>query len=144
MGKGSARRPSSVKEKELFNNWDNIFGKKNKPFVKQESVLETNKKGFEMIIDRKYVINAVNPCSGNVHDNKDSVLFLAKDKAFLEGALPGYLAKCIELGANPAHIEAVELLIERVKEYQNTIESKTPDTDLPCEIDRCVAGVGVS
>ena len=97
-----------------------------------------------MDIDRKYTINAVNPCSGNTHTEKDSVLFLAKDKAFLEGALPGYRAKCIEMGANAAHIESIDLLIERVRRYQESIEAKVPDTDLPCEIRRCVDGEGIS
>ncbi len=94
-------------------------------------------------IDRKYTINAVNPCSGNVHTEKDSVLFLAKDKAFLEGGLPGYRAKCIEMGANPAHIESIDLLIDRVRSFQESIEAKVPDTDLPCEIRRCVDGEGL-
>jgi len=94
-------------------------------------------------IDRKYSFTAINPCSGNVHSERDAVLFLAKDKAFLEGALPGYRAKCIELGANPAHIESIDLLIARVADYQKKIESKIPDTDLPCEIRRCVDGEGV-
>lgn len=103
-------------------------------------VSESNKVKESIDIDRKYIINAINPCSKNVHTEKDSVLFLAKDKAFLEGALPGYKQKCIELGANPAHIESIDLLIERVKKYQEEIESKTPDTDLPCEIKRCLTG----
>lgn len=89
-------------------------------------------------IDRKYKINAINPCSGNTHTEQDSVLFLAKDKAFLEAALPAYRQRCIELGANPAHIQSIDLLIERVAEYQRNIKSETPDTDLPCEIRRCV------
>ncbi len=94
-------------------------------------------------IDRKYMIDAINPCSGSIHTEKDAVLFLAKDKAFLEGALPGYRAKCIELGANPAHIESIDLLIQRVATYQRLMESKVPDTDLPCEIRRCVDGINV-
>ena len=34
-----------------------------------------------MAIDWKYKIQAVNPCSKNTHDENDSILFLAKDKA---------------------------------------------------------------
>lgn len=91
-------------------------------------------------IDLKYEISAVNPCSQNRHSHFDSVLFLAKDRAFLEGALPGYRSKCIELGANPAHIASIDLMIQRVRRYQTDVEQKVPDTDLPCEIRRCVGG----
>lgn len=94
-------------------------------------------------IDWKYQIRAVNLCSGNTHTEEDSVLFLAKDKAFLIGGLPGYRAACVELGANPAHIEAIDLLTERVKRRQE-MDCKVPDTDLPCEIERCTKGVGVT
>jgi hypothetical protein len=95
-----------------------------------------------MTIDWKYKIQAVNPCSGNTHSEEDSILFLAKDKA-VPAMLYAYLNKCEELGTNPAHIEAIELLIKRVEDYQRDIESKVPDTDLPCEIDRCTKGIGV-
>lgn len=95
-----------------------------------------------MTIDWKYKIQAVNPCSGNTHTEDDSILFLAKDKA-VPATLRYYKAKCKRLGANPAHLEAIELLIGRVDSYQNEIEAKVPDTDLPCEIERCVKGVGV-
>lgn len=93
-----------------------------------------------MDIDRKYIISALNPCSGAHHTQEDSVLFLAKDKAFLTAALPAYRAECVKLGANPAHIESIDLLIGRVQQYQDEIESKVPDTDLPCEIQRCIHG----
>ena len=96
-----------------------------------------------MDIDQKYMIEAQNPCSGSIHTEKVAVLFLAEDKAFLEGALSGYRAKCIELGANPAHIESIDLLIQRVATYQRLMESKVFDTDLPCEIRRCVDGENV-
>lgn len=95
-----------------------------------------------MVIDRKYKIQATNPCSGTTHTEEDSVLFLAKDKAFL-AALPTYRRESEKLGANPAHLESIDLLIERVTKYQTEIESKIPDTDLPCEIRRCVDGEGV-
>ncbi len=94
-------------------------------------------------IDRKYRIYAENPCSKSIHTEKDSVLFLAKDKGLLEAALPAYRDWCIKNNTNPAHIESIDLLIERVSEYQRTIAVKVPDTDLPCEIRRCVNGEGV-
>ena len=95
-----------------------------------------------MDIDRKYKISATNPCSGSTHDETDSVLFLAKDRGLLEAALPAYLQWCVDNSVNPAHIESVSLLIERVRTFQQA-ESKIPDTDLPCEIRRCVEGEGV-
>ena len=96
-----------------------------------------------MNIDRKYKIHAVNPCSRNTHDEYDSILFLAKDKA-VPAMLRAYLKESEALGANPAHLESIGLLIGRVEQYQREVEAKTPDTDLPCEIRRCVDGEGVS
>ena len=96
-----------------------------------------------MNIDRKYKIHAVNPCSGNTHSEYDSILFLAKDKA-VPAMLRAYLKESEALGANPAHLESIGLLIGRVEQYQREVEAKTPDTDLPCEIRRCVDGEGVS
>ena len=96
-----------------------------------------------MNIDRKYQIRALNPCSGNTHDEHDSILFLAKDKA-VPAMLRAYLKESEKLGANPAHLESIGLLIGRVEQYQREVEAKIPDTDLPCEIRRCVDGDGVS
>jgi hypothetical protein len=96
-----------------------------------------------MNIDRKYTIHAVNPCSGNTHDEYDSILFLAKDKA-VPAMLRAYFKESEKLGANPAHLESIGLLIGRVEQYQHEVEAKIPDTDLPCEIRRCVDGEGVS
>ena len=96
-----------------------------------------------MNIDRKYKIHAVNPCSRNTHDEHDSILFLAKDKA-VPAMLRAYLSESEKLGANHAHLESIELLIGRVEQYQREVEAKIPDTDLPCEIRRCVDGEGVS
>ena len=96
-----------------------------------------------MNIDRKYTIRAVNPCSRSTHDEHDSILFLAKDKA-VPAMLRAYLKESEKLGANPAHLESIGLLIGRVEQYQREVEAKIPDTDLPCEIRRCVDGEGVS
>ena len=96
-----------------------------------------------MAIDWKYKISAINPCSKNTHDENDSILFLAKDKA-VPAMLLAYTAECERLGTTPAHLDSMRLLMARVDGYQRDIESKVPDTDLPCEIDRCVNGVGIS
>jgi len=93
-------------------------------------------------IDRKYKIQAVNPVSLKTHTEHDAVLFLAKDKA-LPDTISFYIDKCISLGANPEHIQSLELLYKRVVDYQLNVESKVPDTNLPGEIARCINGIGI-
>ena len=95
-----------------------------------------------MKIDWKYKIHAINPCSKNEHTEEDSILFLAKDRA-VPVMLRAYLSECERLKVNQAHLDTVQLLIKRVDDYQRDVNVKTPDTDLPCEIDRCVRGIGV-
>lgn len=97
---------------------------------------------MSIAIDWKYKIQAQNPCSGNTHTEEDSILFLAKDRA-VPAMLRAYLAECERLGTGPAHLEAVRLLLGRVERYQQGVESKVPDTDLPCEIARCTQGEGI-
>ena len=92
------------------------------------------------MIDRKYKILAVNPCSGNVHNEEDAILFLAKDLAVLP-MLETYVEECNVLGCEDTHIESISLLIERVEEYQRNIKSEIPDTDTICEIERCIKGI---
>lgn len=91
------------------------------------------------MIDRKFKILAVNPCKGSVYTEKDGVFFCAKDIAFLTGALPGYRKACKALDCGAEHIESIDLMIERVAKFQK-IESKVPDTETDCEIDRCIGG----
>lgn len=81
-------------------------------------------------IDRKFLIHATSKISGNQYSQDDAVLFLAKDKAFLL-TLPTYLEKCREVGAGPEQLVAVEMLIDRVKQYQadNPSVVKVPDVD---------------
>ena len=95
-----------------------------------------------MVIDRKFKITAKNPCSVKVYTEKEGVFFCAHDKALIP-ALRAYVRSCVALGSNPEHIESIELMIERVKEYQETIKSKVPDTETNCEIDRCIGGLGI-
>lgn len=82
------------------------------------------------MLDKKFKIQATKVKDGSIITDADSVLFLGKDAA-LPAALDAYLAKCNELGAGPAQIEAVEKLIKRVKQYQldNQAIVKVPDLD---------------
>ncbi len=91
-----------------------------------------------MSVDRKFRISAVSYGSGKRHDEDDSVLFLAKDKAFLR-TLPHYLEACIAMGAGEDQIRAVELLIQRVAKYQrdNPTVAKVPDVD-PIRESQCL------
>jgi len=96
-----------------------------------------------MNIDRKFRILAVNPCKADsVYTENEGVFFCAHDAALIP-AIKAYREECVKLRCNPEHIESINLLIERVSEYQDNIKSKTPDTDTDCEIDRCLGGIGV-
>ncbi len=90
-----------------------------------------------MIIDRKFKILAVNPCNGKIYTEKNSILLCAKDKAVVP-ALKEYLKTCIKLDCHAEHIMSIMLLMQRVINYQKNIESKTTDTYLDCEIERCI------
>lgn len=83
-----------------------------------------------MSIDRKFKIHARSVASGNTHSEDDAVLFLAKDTAFLM-TLPTYLDNCKKVGAGPDQIKAVELMIDRVKDYRAAHPHlvKVPDVD---------------
>lgn len=92
-------------------------------------------------IDRKFKILAVNPVNGKVYDESNSLLLCAKDAA-VPAALYAYLKECRRIGANPEHVESVQLLIDRVHRFQEAIECKTPDS-LRKEIPRQLHGEGV-
>ena len=89
-------------------------------------------------IDRKFRILAVNPVNGHCYTEEDSLLLCAKDAA-VPAALEAYHAKCIELGANPEHVESVRLLIGRVEQFQREVQSRVPDT-VGDELKRCIEG----
>lgn len=82
-------------------------------------------------LERKYDIQAISRESGVRHDHNDSVLFLAQDKAFL-AILPVYRAKCAELGSNDDHLKEIDLLIERIENFQkkNPHRVKVPDSKI--------------
>ena len=92
-------------------------------------------------IDRKFRILAVNPINGKIYTEKNAILLCAKDMA-VPAALKAYRESASRLGANGAHLNSVDLLIQRVDEFQRTIESRVPDT-VGEEIPRCIDGVGV-
>jgi len=68
-------------------------------------------------LDRKYKINAMSEEHGRHHDEHDSVLFLAKDKA-LPDTLRYYRDRCAALGSDERQISGITLLIERVERWQ--------------------------
>lgn len=93
-------------------------------------------------IDRKFKILAVNPCKMNrVYDETNSILLCAHDVAVVP-ALMAYRDTCNALACNQEHIESIELLIERVRRFQDH-DARKPSTDTACEIDRCIGGIGV-
>jgi hypothetical protein len=57
------------------------------------------------------------------------VVFLAKDTAFAEFALPAYHQACIDLGADQEQIDAVSRMLGRVTEWRaaNPDKIKVPD-----------------
>lgn len=80
-------------------------------------------------IDRKFTIVAVKTKNNTVVTQRDSVLFLAKDKALLP-TLHFYRTECEKLGVNYKQLHGIDLLINRVKGYQhNNPDVKIPDID---------------
>ena len=95
-----------------------------------------------MVIDRKFIILAINPCNGELHTQEDAILFCAHDKA-VPNMLRTYYAECEKLNCDRHHLESIRLLLTRVEVYQMETKSKVPDTDTTCEIDRCIHGKGI-
>lgn len=77
-------------------------------------------------IDKKFKILAVNETTGSVHTEASALLLCAKDKA-TPAALEAYLAACIDLGAGEDQINSVKALIQRVRDYQATHDTKVAD-----------------
>lgn len=91
------------------------------------------------MIDRKFKFVAVNPCNQKVYTEENAMIFCAKDKALIP-ALRAYVAACVALDCGDEHIESIALLMGRIKKYQHDTESRVPDTETDCEIDRCIGG----
>lgn len=101
--------------------------------------LKKTKENIMEKIDRKFQLLAVNPVNGKIYTEEDAMVFCAKDAA-LPAALKAYGDECQRIGANPEHLESVALLIARVEQYQQRIESRVPDT-VGDEIQRCIHGI---
>ena len=93
-------------------------------------------------IDRKFVFTAVNPANGHYYTEKDALILCAKDRAVLP-ALAAYRNECQRLGTNKEHLESIDLLMDRVRDYQASVESRIPDTVPGEETRRCIDGIGV-
>lgn len=92
-------------------------------------------------IDRKFKILAVNPVNGKIYTDADSLLLCAKDAA-VPAALAAYRDECERIGANPEHVQSVDLLRQRVVAFQMSAGGgRVPDT-IGAEIPRCIFGEG--
>lgn len=94
------------------------------------------------VVDRKFQIQAINPVNGKRYTEADSLLLCAKDKA-VPAAIFAYKLECEKIGANPEHVRSIELLYNRVKDFQAVMGGgRVPDT-VGEEIPRCLNGEGV-
>ncbi len=93
------------------------------------------------VIDRKFELFAINPITGTILTEHNAVVFAAKDAALLK-TLAAYLAECETIGCAPEHTESFRMLIERVVEFQQTVDCRVPDT-VAAEVPRCIKGKGV-
>jgi len=90
----------------------------------------------KMKIDRKFKMIAVNPVTGKVYTEENALVLCAKDAA-VPAALEAYRNKCVQLKANREHIASIELLLQRVLQFQMDHERRIPDT-VGEEIPRCL------
>jgi len=78
------------------------------------------------MIDEKYTLSAVNMKTARVHNEHDSVLFLAQDKA-VPAMLDAYLEECEALDSPKEHLDGVRRLIRRINKFQRENGCKIPD-----------------
>jgi len=109
--------------------------------IYREVMSEVNRvrKLEQEVIDRKYRLLAVNPCNGRIRTEYNAIVFSADDLG-VPGMLERYYDECKGLGCSSSHLESIQLLTERVRKRQAESGGRTPDTDSPCEIDRCIGG----
>lgn len=77
-----------------------------------------------MKIDERHRILAVNPCNGHYHRETDGILLPAGDPITLK-IVVAYKPECEALGCGEEHIHSVELLAERIRQYQGDMAFDT-------------------
>ena len=93
-------------------------------------------------IDRKFIILAVNPINGKIYTDADGLFFCAKD-ILVPDMLAGYIESGKKHGADPVHLESMELARQRVVAFQDAMGGgRIPDT-VGGEVARCIFGEGV-
>lgn len=90
-------------------------------------------------IDRKFKIFARNATTGKTYTHHDALLLCAKDAA-VPAALFAYKQECERLGASPEHIRSIELLYNRVKDFQAVAGGGRIPTTISAEVARCLHG----
>ena len=83
-----------------------------------------------MVIDKKFTFVATSVKSGNEYTERNAMIFLLKD-ALLPDLLDHYINLCIKNRVGTAQIVGIELLKERVLNWQrkHIKEVKLPDVD---------------
>ena len=72
-----------------------------------------------MKMDKKFTGAIVKVKDGSPVPEDEYVVFLVKDRAFVEYGLPAYLQGCIELGADDVQIKMVEEMRIRAEQWQH-------------------------
>lgn len=107
-----------------------------------EELIQDPARDPDSVIDRKFMILAVNLVNGKVYDETSALLLCAKDAA-VPPALLTYRDACARLGSNQEHIDSIAKLSARVQVFQtNRGGGRVPDT-IGEELPRCLEGKGV-
>ena len=82
------------------------------------------------VIDRKFKFTAVSNKSGKKYTEKNAIIFLVKD-SLLPNMLDAYIALCSQAQVDERQLKGVQLLKDRVMNYQRKYPQKVarPDVD---------------
>jgi hypothetical protein len=97
-------------------------------YERKKEILEEQKGGDKMVIDRKHKIVAIAYVSQKIYNEQNSILFHANDAALLR-TLSAYRGIQVELGCDANQLKATDLLIARIEKYQQKHQTKIPDVD---------------